>query len=166
MRVSCVCIFLGAMLMSCSCAHGPSISDSVYYGYEPMFNLSLEEDPSAEWFHANVLTVKGSHLTIEKSPEYLTQGDLWFSSSDGGSFTFQGDIITIGARTIVAMRMVKCYPCRVRKHEDPEEKLPTEYVVKYFKDGSFELDHVRYRLQKDRHFEPKPDAEKARSHPS
>jgi hypothetical protein len=124
-----------------------------------MFNLSPEEDPYAEWFHANVLTVRGGHLTIEKSPRYISKGEVYFSASDGAFYTFQGDILTVGRRTIVAMLMTACDYCVVpiQIKEDPESKLATEYIAKYFKDGSFEIDHVRYRRQKDAHYEPKPE---------
>ena len=153
-----ICVFISAILICSSCARGRSIPDGTYFGYEFMCNLSPEEDPHAEWFHANVLTAKGKHLTISNDPRYFRKGELWSSSSDGGFFTYEGEIYKAGTRTIVALQMTNCDYCLRRVSKDPEENLPTEYVVKYFKDGSFELNHVRYRRQKDPHYEFKPSS--------
>jgi len=151
LRLSCAAL-LGALLLSVRASGAPA-SDGTYFGYEFMANLSPEEDPDAQWFHANVLTIRGANLTIEKAPRYISKGEVVASASDGGFYSFIGSIIDSGGRTIVAMHLKGCDNCAVPVPEHGAPTGPTEYVVRFWKDGSFELDHVHYRRHKDARFE-------------
>jgi hypothetical protein len=82
LRLSCAAL-LSALLLSVKVSGAP-VSDGTYFGYEFMPNLSPEDDPDAQWFHANSLTIRGAKLTIEKAPRYISKGEVFVSASDGG----------------------------------------------------------------------------------
>jgi hypothetical protein len=129
----------------------PHIPDGTYYGYQPMPNLSPDEDPHAYWYHANVMTIRGARLEMKNSPVYESHGKMIWSASDGGFYRYEGTIETLGARLLFRVRGIDCDYCGIRA--DLFERTD-EYVARVNADGSFEVDHVTYRATPDPRFQP------------
>jgi hypothetical protein len=144
------------MLLVVGCTRAPFIADGTYYGYESMDNLSPDQ-PEAHWYHENVLTVRGQTIRIEKYPRWLVDDNVRFSASDGGFYTFEGSMEAVAGRTLVKLRLAKCDYCAIDVGDSLPSKRTREYVVTYERDGSFELDRVRYRREADSKLHGKPD---------
>lgn len=143
-------LILTILSTGCSRHQGVSLPDGEYYGYEPMCNLSPQADPDAYWYHANVLTVHGTELHIEKAPRYLSKGKVIASASDGGFYTYEGTIeLVTGKRILVRLREVSCDYCAVRVDDPLPSKKTSEYILAIESSLFFELDHVRYSSKRD-----------------
>jgi hypothetical protein len=142
---------LAAVLIAASCAaEVTSVGDGIYYGYEPRPSVSPDK-PEAVWFDANVLTVSGGKVRLEKAPRYLLAGKIWASASDGGFRTFDGSIETSDGRTLVALRQLTCDYCEPPPGDGPlPSKGIREYVVLFNDDSTFELDRVLYSADKSK----------------
>jgi hypothetical protein len=130
------------------------LEDGEYFGYEPMENLSPEEDPSAFWFHASVLRVAGNRITMKQRPRCKSHGEVTSSASDGGFPEYEGKIELLGGRTIAHLRKVACDYCGVAIDEPLPSKIEREYVVRFISKGSFELDRIIYNVERNPSLEP------------
>ena len=130
------------------------LADGEYFGYEPMDNLSPEEDPAAFWFHASVLRVAGDRITIKQRPRRRSHGEVTSSASDGGFPEYEGKIEILGRRTIVRLRKISCDYCGVPIDDPLPSKIEREYVVRFITNSSFELDRVVYDVERNPSLEP------------
>ncbi len=141
---------MSILIALCSCAHlSPRLTDGVYYGYEFTCNLSQSENPEASWYYANVLHVHQASVSLTKSPRYISHDSVIASVSDGGFPVFDGKVEQLEKRTLVRLRKVSCDYCLVLPDDPLPSKIEREYVVRFLNDGSFELDGVIYRTQKN-----------------
>jgi hypothetical protein len=143
--------FIMSILVAlCSCAPlSPRLIDGAYYGYEFTCNLSQSEDPEASWYYANVLHIHQSSASLAKSPRYISKGAVIASVSDGGFPSFDGMVKQLEKRTLVRLRKVSCDYCAIPLDDPLPSKIEREYVLRFLNDGSFELDGVIYRAQKN-----------------
>lgn len=143
--------FIMSILVAlCSCTPlSPRLTDGEYYGYEFTCNLSKSEDPEASWYYANVLRVHQGSVSLAKSPKYVSHGSVIASASDGGFPVFDGKVEQLDKRTLVRLRKVSCDYCLIPLDDPLPSKINREYVVRFLNDGSFELDGVIYRTQKN-----------------
>jgi hypothetical protein len=139
-------VFASAIyLLACGCGPSPSmLKDGTYIGYEPMANISPEEDPDAFWYHRSVLRVAGHAVTIEQFPMYLSRGEVISSASDGGFPVYEGTVERVGGRTLVRLRKISCDYCGIPVDDPLPSRIEREYIVRFIADGSFEFDRVVY----------------------
>jgi hypothetical protein len=143
--------FIVSILVAlCSCTPLSSrLTDGNYYGYEFTCNLSQSDDPEASWYYANVLHVHRGSVALSKSPRHISKGSVIASVSDGGFPSFDGVVEQLEKRTLVRLRKVSCDYCLIPLDDSLPSKIEREYVVRFLNDGSFELDGVIYRAQKN-----------------
>jgi len=131
-----------------ACNPTVTLPDGTYYGYKSMCSLDLD-NPTQEWFHEHILTIKGSQVSIDTFPGFIRDGEAVSSASDGAFFSYQGKLSTIQGRPVVALRLMSCDYCGVPVDDPLPSKKIYEFIIRPAPDRSFELDHVTYRLLPD-----------------
>lgn len=154
-------LLVAALLVGAACdsSPAPKIASGVYYAYEPMANLGADEDPKAEWYRAHVMTIRGRMVVDRLSPVYFTgRGQLTYSASDGGFYLHAGTIEARGGRTLFRTQVMECDYCGIptRAGGDPQEFFLEvhERVATRVGERAFELDGLRFSMDKDPRFAP------------
>jgi hypothetical protein len=118
------------------------IVDGDYMGLEKMANLS-PYNKDAQWFHENTLTIKGNKVTLEKVPIIIKKGKKEYSASDGGFYTFEGNINLSKGKQILILKLINSdyAPVRVSGNNDS----PAQLKIDIKKDGSLFIEGVLYK---------------------
>jgi hypothetical protein len=87
-------------------------------------------EPNERWYHVNVLTIRGEAVQLEQFPVSCRGGEMGWSASDGGFFTYRGTVggtpphltatlvrescdycaVEIGGKRAVARRLPLAFP--------------------------------------------------------
>jgi hypothetical protein len=81
-----------------------------YIGYEPISNFPAQE-PGDTWYYQNALQIRGKSVSLHQSPVYCRDGELHWSESDGGSFSYSGTLTGGGSEEAVELKYVDCDYC-------------------------------------------------------
>ena len=97
-------LFIAFMILFYSCT--PRLRNGIYKGKElitiapdntfwpgiikPWSNI--KDTLNRQWFHEVIITVKGSQVTITKTPFYVKDGSMQFTDSTGGYYYYKGDV--------------------------------------------------------------------------
>jgi hypothetical protein len=133
-------------VVAVGCDRAPTIADGLYYGYEPMANLS-PDDPGAYWYRENEFTVDNGRVHLEGYPRTLINGQVFASASDGGFPVFEGSLEQVAGRTLVSLRKVSCDYCGELVDDPLPSRKVREYIVFFEPTGAFEVDRVTYHLE-------------------
>lgn len=123
------------------------IVDGEYIGLEKMPNLS-PYDKDAQWFHENTLTIKGNKVTLKKVPIIIKKGEKEYSASDGGFYTYKGNIVFSKGKRILILVLVNSDYVPVRVDEGNDRHKPEQLKIDIKKDGSLFIAGVLYKKKK------------------
>jgi len=118
-----------------------SIVEGIYTGWKPM--LGMSDPPKGSWYHFYTLTVRNSSISIFATPVIVKRDQMFDSCSEGGFYTYKGELFTRHEQQRVKMRIVGTDYVNVPKHGWPEIDCPVQNITEV----SFSLDGVHYVLQ-------------------
>lgn len=119
------------------------IVEGVYIGWEKISDIS-PHDKSEVWYHEHELVVKNDKVIIKASPIAIKNGQLTYSASDGGFYTYEGKIHYKNNDPIIKIKIVNCDYCPVPVAGKWPEKV---FNIIIENEVSFVFDSVRYVLK-------------------
>ena len=119
-----------------------SIVEGVYTGWKPLTGMS-DVTPKGSWYHFYTLIIKNNLISISVSPSIIIKAKVFDSCSEGGFYTYKGEIFTKNHQQRVKMRIVDSCYVKVPKNGWPEIDIQFQKITEV----GFSLDGVNYVLQ-------------------
>jgi hypothetical protein len=116
----------------------PLYSHDAYVGLEPMPSLNTQHE---QWYHVNMLQISGNKVNLEKSPVFCKAGQLVWSASDGGFFSYRGSISGALGKQTVTLTLKSCDYCHERSRLAPQ---PIKLALRFSAAGHLRLGTVKY----------------------
>lgn len=119
------------------------IVDGKYIGWKKISDIT-PYDKNEVWYHEHKLIIKGKTVSIEATPISIKNGRLVYSESDGGFYTYKGQIFVRSNKNYIKLRIIDCDYCpKPVSGKWPER----EYPLHSTNPVSFEFDSVLYILE-------------------
>ena len=132
-------LFLGATagVASAATPADPAVAPKwpppgAYLGLEP--NPAMPSESGERWYYQNVLLIEGGKIRLEKSPVICKNGEMSWSASDGGFFTYLGTAPLADDDHPVQLKLVSCdyclepWPVSIRRVRLPFARLSPQIV--------------------------------------
>lgn len=98
------CLLLAALMICLGQAHAQTPTQGIYIGWERGGDLTPDVKGDA-FYHLHELSIRGKDLVIKISPIFIEKGEMTYSASDGGFFTYKGKITRKGSKFQVKMQI-------------------------------------------------------------
>lgn len=111
-----------------------------FIGYEPMVGFEAEE-PGDKWYHENALQVRGHRAFLHQSPVVCRNGELLSSESDGGFYSFQGEINQ--SKSLITLKYVGCEYC-IETKRSAKQRAPRTLTFEQVSATEVRVDGIDY----------------------